>query len=304
MKAENQKHDCVYGFVVLHYIAEDMTKECVRRILALFSSENIKIVVVDNASPNGSGARIKEYFAESDVVTTILSSENLGFAKGNNLGFDLLKNEYNPDFMIVMNNDVLISDACFLRKVSELYNNNHYAVLAPDINNPRLSKHQNPFSIKGLEKSDVEQIYRKLKKNSEHFLVSFFCSHIKDKIRFNKFIRRLYEFFKYGILKKENLYKKELRNIVPHGSCLIFSRNFISKRKYAFNPCTFLYFEENILYQECITSGLDILYSPVVFVDHLEDVSTGKVFNSDLKKERYKLKQMIKSCKVFLDLFD
>ena len=29
-----------------------------------------------------------------------------------------------------------------------------------------------------------------------------------------------------------------------------------------------------------------------------------KVFNSDLKKERYKLKQMIKSCKVFLDLFD
>ena len=39
------------AFVILHYRAADMTRKCVERIKALEGDK--KIVIVDNASPNG-----------------------------------------------------------------------------------------------------------------------------------------------------------------------------------------------------------------------------------------------------------
>ena len=46
------------AFVILHYRAIDMTRTCVRRIQALEGRHHI--VIVDNASPNGTGAVLAE----------------------------------------------------------------------------------------------------------------------------------------------------------------------------------------------------------------------------------------------------
>ena len=46
------------AFVILHYRAIDMTKTCVERIEAL--EGNSHIVIVDNASPNGTGRLLAE----------------------------------------------------------------------------------------------------------------------------------------------------------------------------------------------------------------------------------------------------
>ena len=44
------------AFVILHYRAADMTRKCVERIKALEGDK--KIVIVDNASPNGTGQEL------------------------------------------------------------------------------------------------------------------------------------------------------------------------------------------------------------------------------------------------------
>lgn len=42
-------------FVILHYMASDVTSRSINAVLALHREDDISVVVVDNASPDGSG---------------------------------------------------------------------------------------------------------------------------------------------------------------------------------------------------------------------------------------------------------
>ena len=44
-----------FGFVVLHYCTLDMTKKCIAAIQEKMAQADYEIVVVDNASGNGTG---------------------------------------------------------------------------------------------------------------------------------------------------------------------------------------------------------------------------------------------------------
>lgn len=93
-------------FVILHYQAEQETVNCINNIKEKVQSAK-KIVVVDNASPNGSGEYLQKRYDSDSEVEIVLLDKNLGFAKGNNWGFRVAK-KYAPDFVVVMNNDVLL----------------------------------------------------------------------------------------------------------------------------------------------------------------------------------------------------
>ena len=99
----------MFVFIILHYLAEDMTKECVKYIQNHLDMNRIRIVIVDNASSNGSGARLKQFYKDNEYCDVILNDENMGFARGNNVGYTYAKEKYDPDFMIIMNNDVSVS---------------------------------------------------------------------------------------------------------------------------------------------------------------------------------------------------
>ena len=106
-------------FVILHYLAEEMTVECVEKIEKCFNKNEYHIVVVDNASKNGSGYRLKKKYEKNEHCTVILNKNNLGFACGNNVGYRYAKENFNCEFMIIMNNDVLIEDSLFLEKIKK-----------------------------------------------------------------------------------------------------------------------------------------------------------------------------------------
>ena len=67
---ENNK----FAFVILHYYTVDDTVECVNSIKELENyNNNVEIVIVDNASPNGSGKEIKEKYENDKKIHVILS---------------------------------------------------------------------------------------------------------------------------------------------------------------------------------------------------------------------------------------
>lgn len=72
-----------FGFVVLHYCTLDMTKKCIAAIQEKMAQADYEIVVVDNASGNGTGKDLAECYKDTEHVSVLLSKENLGFAKGN-----------------------------------------------------------------------------------------------------------------------------------------------------------------------------------------------------------------------------
>ena len=68
-----------FAFVVLHYLAEDLTITCVENILARFTApdqgkHSVHVVVVDNGSPNGSGDRLAMRWKDASDVTVLLTT--------------------------------------------------------------------------------------------------------------------------------------------------------------------------------------------------------------------------------------
>ena len=79
-------------FVVLHYQAFDVTCNCISSLLNLITDVvDVSIIVVDNASPNGSGNQLKNKYKNANRVRVVLNKNNDGFAKGNNIGFVIAK---------------------------------------------------------------------------------------------------------------------------------------------------------------------------------------------------------------------
>lgn len=277
-----------YGFVVLHYMAEEMTIQSVDKLLDTFYGTNIRIVIIDNGSLNGSGKHLKKHYENITFVDVILSEENVGFAKGNNIGYRYLKKNFNPKFIIVMNNDVLINQKQFLELISEIYEKTSFGILGPDIYCPFTKLHQNPSRMHGLTSEQIRAEIILREKMEKNFALYYFkhltLGKLKRLIMGNRTIPvdRLHE----------------IEGSVLHGACYIFSNDFIKKRDNAFNPNTFLYFEEDILHRECTLEHIKMVYSPALKVEHLEDASTNAVFKSDYKKAKMKNREMLKSARL------
>lgn len=84
--------------------------------LKKFLSVSYEIIVVDNHSSNDEGAQIQSKYPDVEVV---LSSVNLGFAGGNNLGIIKSRGMY----VLLLNNDTLIRDDS-IRYLVECLNQN------------------------------------------------------------------------------------------------------------------------------------------------------------------------------------
>lgn len=297
-----------YGFVILHYMAENMTIRCVNNLLQHFGDLNIIIVIVDNGSSNGSGERIKRYFECENKVITILSKKNLGFARGNNIGYQFLKHHYDVSFMIVMNNDVFIKQDNFLFLLDGIYTRTSFGVLGPDIYSPYANFHQNPVKSSGIPLSELKKLIHKRENEIKYF--PFFYLYKKTKSFFYKssLIYKAKEFAKKRIFHIPMITREEQKceqiDYLLQGACYIFSKKFINQRDVAFNPNTFLFFEEEILYWECKNAKIPMVYTPNLHVIHLEDISINTVYKSNYKKMKMKLGEELKSMHVLEKLME
>ena len=122
-------------FIILHYQTINMTKQCIAQLFKTFDMSEHFIIVVDNKSPNGTGKELEKIYAKNFNIKVILAYENLGFANGNNLGFDYAKANLDFDFLVIMNNDILIQQKNFEQKIYAIYKDKSFDVLGPDIFN-------------------------------------------------------------------------------------------------------------------------------------------------------------------------
>lgn len=108
--------------IILNYNGDDDTIACLES-LSCNDYPNYKTVVVDNASPNGSEARLREYQRRSgrDFVL-IQSGANLGFSGGNNVGIRYAL-EQGADYIWLLNNDTEIEPDALSKLVNKIETN-------------------------------------------------------------------------------------------------------------------------------------------------------------------------------------
>lgn len=90
--------------IIVNWNTRDMLKDCLHSIMQTKGNIEIQIIVVDNASSDGSREMVSSAFPE---VTLINSGDNIGFAKANNLAIPHTTAPYilflNPDTLLINN---------------------------------------------------------------------------------------------------------------------------------------------------------------------------------------------------------
>lgn len=115
------------SIVILNYNGRQILKQTLDSLIKNISPA-VEIIVVDNNSSDGS----VEYLKSLKRIKTIFSKENLGFTGGNNLGIDYaLKG--GADYLLLLNNDVLIKDNFIKPMVDFMAQNKKVGILGPKI---------------------------------------------------------------------------------------------------------------------------------------------------------------------------
>lgn len=125
--------------IILSFNTRDITLRCLHALhksLSLSKSLRAQIVVIDNASVDGSQGVI-EKFVESNTSTNITydfikNSENLGFVKGNNLGIEKSEGAY----ILFLNSDAIVEDVEFDELVKYMKNDRRIGALTVRIDLP------------------------------------------------------------------------------------------------------------------------------------------------------------------------
>ncbi len=114
--------------VILNYNGFEDTKNCIRSLKKI-DYTNLKIIVVDNASTDGSYDKLKQEFLEISVIVT---EYNMGYTGGMNAGAKYAM-EHSADYILLSNNDMLY-EIDFLRiLVEKIESDKTIGIISPKV---------------------------------------------------------------------------------------------------------------------------------------------------------------------------
>lgn len=114
--------------IILNFNSCLETINCIES-LSKITYPNYEIIVVDNASSDDSEDEIKAHFTD---ITVIQSGENLGYAKGNNIGISYALDK-GADYICILNNDVVVENGFLEPVVAILENRQDVGMASPCI---------------------------------------------------------------------------------------------------------------------------------------------------------------------------
>lgn len=292
-------------FLILHYKSVEDTLKCIASIKALSCDSKPDIVVVDNGCNDG------ETINRDNPDVAVLSLEkNLGFSAANNIGYKYAVERFNPDFIVVTNNDIFFEQKDFIELIIEEYKRSNYFILGPDIINKNTGGHQSPISSgplsksNSLNKAEIDRLIKTFEFYSKHYILSFMINELiierlhdlTDKLGLTVYIRAAKRKFLSADIE---IFDKEYKNVRLSGACLVLSRNFINLNSNVFTPEVYFYNEENFLTHRCVENGWLIVYCPTLYVKHSYSSSVKKSFKNVLAREKFRTEHMLKSAKEY-----
>jgi GT2 family glycosyltransferase len=92
--------------IVLNWNGLDDTVECLESLRKI-SYPNYAVVVVDNGSEGDDVRVLNEKFG--DYIHIVENEKNYGFAEGNNIGIRYSLNAFDPAYLLLLNNDMVVA---------------------------------------------------------------------------------------------------------------------------------------------------------------------------------------------------
>ncbi len=224
--------------LIVSYNAKIHLERCLRSLYDETSHRPLEVIVVDNASTDGSLSMVTRDFPE---VVAIGSPDNLGFAGGNNLGMRASKGQY----LLLLNNDAFVKRGGVDTMLRIMKERPDVGVLGPLLRN---------------EDGSVQISYGDMIN---------FRTEARQKM-LSKFYESGNRFFRSYIEKRS---KQEAYPDWVSGACMMFRAELLDKVGY-FDGGFFMYTEEVDYCQRVRRAGYRVLYTPEAEVIHLRGKST------------------------------
>jgi GT2 family glycosyltransferase len=107
------------SIVIVSWNTKKILSDCLESLERCRKNLSLEVIVVDNASLDGTAEYVRERFPEVQLVQ---NSTNLGFARANNIGVRLSEGQY----VCLVNSDVVVPEGCLKSMVE--YMNQHAAI--------------------------------------------------------------------------------------------------------------------------------------------------------------------------------
>ena len=153
------------GIIVVNYKTIDRTAQYVHEELTKIKTPH-KVVIVNNACTDEHNAELSsacdaylvpesgDIDAHEDIFV-LGAKDNLGYAKGNNLGVEFLTKHFDIQYLLFSNNDIVLKDADVVeRLIDKLEEKSDIGLIGPSIVNVN-GKKANPFVKPSIWKTQI-----------------------------------------------------------------------------------------------------------------------------------------------------
>jgi len=267
------------GIVTINYKTEDLLKKLINCLIEQSYKDWI-MVIVNNCPDDTEIRRVIESFNDSRILLAG-NNENIGYSKGNNLGFSyLIENKMidKDDLVMFTNEDIVIRDKDFLEKIIMAMNELNCGFMGPKIIN-----NDGSMMLPHIKKANFLKCLLHMGNNGK----------VDRLFNINRSLKNLTSPIKVFLL---------------NGACF-FCRAGDFIKVGMFDTNTFIYYEEELLFRRVSDKGISVFYNPEVEVYHEHSASVRKSFSILNKKrfvydgELYFLTSVLKVNKFLLSLF-
>ena len=253
------------SIIIINYNTFAMTCDCLREIYTTNWDFDFEVILVDNAS---SECDPDNFTLEFPLINLIKSSENGGFARGNNLGIAVAQGEY----LLILNSDTLNLEAGINRCVSYMDSRNMEhdlagvgcRILSPD---------------GGMQRSAFDYRTHSYSIALNNSVVSFVASQLNfSKYRKDDYVQAMHE--------KEHAVQSML------GAFILLRKDAVEKSK-PFDPDFFMYCEEIEWGYRINDHGYRLMYIPDVSITHIGGGSTSQPAKKVINDKQFHLSVLL-----------
>jgi len=224
------------SIILVNYNGGQVVIDCLDSLQNTLQTIAHEVIVVDNASTDGSADLIERLFP---TVQLVRQSQNRGFGAGNNRGASLA----NGEFLLLLNTDTLLTFDILPYLVDLMRQDPTIGILGPQLLNPD----------GGLQRSTAPEIS-----------IWGECQALKQQIDDRNHRHQVDRQFA----------KIQEVDIVVGAALLI--RKCLFEALAGFDETFFMYFEESDLCRRAQTKGWKVVYAPSVALIHLGGYSVSK----------------------------
>lgn len=237
----NQQQTISVSIILVNYNGAEILLDCLNSIQKFIDIPNYEIILVDNASSDGSVELVAANYPHIRLVKEI---ENRGFGAGNNIGAKFATGE----FLFLLNTDTVLISNILPHLIQLMQADSQVGIIGPKLLNPDGSLQISVSPALGIKgEYEARQRHQAYQNVSQQSLIE------------QKF--------------------QEIQEVDIVVGAAFFIRSSLFHDLGGFDEKFFMYFEESDLCQRAQYRGYKIIYTPDVSLIHLKGYSIQKAAN-------------------------